>query len=363
MPLREIGPCRLAAQGITTAHGSSAALVVSHLGAMQAQDYLGALWAIGLRLPDATEGEVEQAIARREIVRTWPMRGTLHFVAAADVRWMLKLMTPRIVAGSAGRHRQLELDESTFKRSEKLLGRSLKGGQVRTRGDLFAMLERNRVDPSGQRGIHILSKLAMEGLLCFGPREGKQPTFVLLDDWVPESRDLERDEAIAEIARRYFTSHGPATLMDFVGWTGLKITEGREGLEAVSGELHKEVIKGVEYWMAPSLGTSAPTKGKSKSGVVHLLPGFDEFVLGYKDRTTVIPPEHMNKIVPGGNGMFMPTIVSRGQVVGLWKRTIKGKSAQVELIPFGKLTAAELKACSRQVALYGEFLGAETTST
>ncbi|QIF02639.1 winged helix DNA-binding domain-containing protein [Roseimicrobium sp. ORNL1] len=363
MTLREIGPCRLAAQGITTAHGSSPAEVVAHLGAMQAQDYLGALWGVGLRLPGTTEGEVEQAIANREIVRTWPMRGTLHFVAAADVRWMLKLMTPRIVAGSAGRHRQLELDEATFKRSEKLLVRALKGGQVSTRGDLFAMLERNRVDPSGQRGIHILSKLAMQGVLCFGPREGKQPTFVLLDDWVPESRALEHDEAIAEIARRYFMSHGPATVTDFVGWTGLKVTEGRQGLEAVSGELHKDVIKGVEYWMAPSVAAAASPKVKGKSSTVHLLPGFDEFVLGYKDRTTVIPPEHMNKIVPGGNGMFMPTIVSRGQVVGLWKRTLKGKSAQVECMPFGKLTAAELKASGRQVARYGEFLGVETANS
>jgi hypothetical protein len=272
-------------------------------------------------------------------------------------------MTPRIVAGSAGRHRQLELDEATFNRSEKLLVRALKGKQVSTRGDVFAMLERNRIDPSGQRGIHILLKLAQEGVICFGPREGKQPTFVLLDDWVPESRLLERDEAIAEIARRYFTGHGPATLMDFIGWTGLKITEGRQGLEAVSGELHKEVIKGAEYWMAPSVATSASPKGKGQSSAVHLLPGFDEFVLGYKDRTTVIPSEHMNKIVPGGNGMFMPTIVRRGQVVGLWKRTLKGKSAQVELLPFGKLTTAELKACGRQVARYGEFLGVATATS
>lgn len=362
MILREIGLHRLAAQGVTTAHGSSPAEVVAHLGAMQAQDYLGSLWGIGLRLSGTTEDVVEQAIANREIVRTWPMRGTLHFVAAADVRWMLKLMTPRVVAGSAGRHRQLELDGATFKRSEKLLVRALKGGKVRTRGDLFTMLERNRVDPSGQRGIHILSKLAQEGVLCFGPREGKQPTFVLLDDWVPESRHLERDDAIAEIARRYFRSHGPATLMDFVGWTGLKITEGRQGLEAVSGELHKEVIKGVEYWMPPSVTTPASPKGKGKSSTVHLLPGFDEFVLGYKDRTTVIPPAHLNKIVPGGNGMFMSTIVSRGQVAGLWKRTLKGKSARVELMPFGKLTAAELRACSRQVSRYGEFLGVEMTT-
>jgi hypothetical protein len=355
MTQRDIGLLRLSAQGVTAPGGNTPAEVVAHLGAMQAQDYLGALWAIGLRLQNVTEAEVEQAMAERSIVRTWPMRGTLHFVVAADVRWMLKLLTPRIVAGSAGRHRQLELDDATFKRSEKVLLRALKDGQVRTRGDLFEVLERSRIDPSGQRGIHILSKLAQEGLLCFGPREGKQPTFVLLDDWVPESRHLERDDALAEIARRYFTSHGPATLMDFVGWTGLKITEGRQALEAVSKELHKETIKGVDYWMPLSLQKA----GKKKGNTLHLLPGFDEFVLGYKDRSTVIPPEHMDRIVPGGNGMFMSTIVRHGQVAGLWKRTLKGKSVQVSLTQFDRLAASDSVAVKKMAARYGAFLGLE----
>jgi hypothetical protein len=352
MTPRDIGPLRLSAQGVTTPKGKSPAEIVTHLGAMQAQDYLGALWAIGLRLPNATEPAIEQAISERSIVRTWPMRGTLHFVAAADVRWMLKLLTPRIVAGSAGRHRQLDLDDATFKRSEKVLLRALEGGRVRTRGDLFEALKRNRIDPSGQRGIHILSKLAQEGLLCFGPREGKQPTFVLLDEWVPESRHLDRDEALTEMARRYFTSHGPATLTDFVGWTGLKITDGRQALDAVSKELHKETIKGAEYWMSPS-----SRKAGEKDKTIHLLPGFDEFVLGYKDRTAVISPEHMDKIVPGGNGMFMSTMVRHGQVAGLWKRTLKGKSVQVSLMPFGALASADSVVAKQRATRYGAFLG------
>lgn len=353
MTPRDIGPLRLAAQGVTALRGDTPAEIVAHLGAMQAQDYLGALWAIGLRLPDVTEAEVEQAITERSIVRTWPMRGTLHFVAAADVRWMLKLLTPRIVSGSAGRHQQLELDDATFRRSEKVLTRALKGGRARTRGDLFEVLERNRIHATGQRGIHILSKLAQEGLLCFGPREGKQPTFVLLDEWVPESRHLEREDSLAEIARRYFTSHGPATLMDFIGWTGLKISEGRQALEAVSNELHQETIKGVEYWMSPSAGKP----GTKKSSALHLLPGFDEFVLGYKERSTVIPLGHMDKIVPGGNGMFMSTLVRRGQVAGLWKRTLKGKSVHVSLMPFAELTSSEAAAAKRMASRYAAFLG------
>ncbi|MEZ0273456.1 MAG: winged helix DNA-binding domain-containing protein, partial [Roseimicrobium sp.] len=218
--------------------------------------------------------------------------------------------------------------------------------------DLFSVLERNGIVPSGQRGIHILSKLAQEGVLCFGPREGKQPTFVLLDEWIPDSRQFDNDDAIVEIARRYFTSHGPATLTDFVGWTGLKITEGRKGLEAISGELIKQTIKDVEYWMP-----EATTQPASRSGsVVHLLPGFDEFLLGYKDRSAVVPEEHSDKIVPGGNGMFMPTLVCRGQVAGLWKRTLKAKTAQISIMPFGKLTPAETKASEKAMAGYRRFL-------
>jgi hypothetical protein len=194
-------------------------------------------------------------------------------------------------------------------------------------------------------------------VLCFGPREGKQPTFVLLDEWIPESRHLDNDDAIVEIARRYFISHGPATLTDFVGWTGLKITEGRKGLEAISGELVKEEINDVDYWMPES--AAASVKIPRSSSTIHLLPGFDEFLLGYKDRSTVVPLEHLDKIVPGGNGMFMPTLVSRGQVAGLWKRTLKTKTVQVSIMPFGKLTPAESKASGKAVARYGRFLGLE----
>ncbi len=353
MKAREIGPLRLAAQGISTPRGSTPATVVAALGAMQAQDYLGALWSIGLRLTDATEVDVEKAIADRSLVRTWPMRGTLHFVAAADVRWMLKLLTPRVVAGSAGRHRQLELDDAVFRRSTKVLVRALKGGQVRTREHLFSALERNGIKPTGQRGIHILSKLAQEGVLCFGPREGKQFTFVLLDEWLPETCQLDRDDAIVEIARRYFTSHGPATLTDFAGWTGLKITEGRKGLEAISGELVKESGQGVEYWMPESLARTA----SPKSNAVHLLPGFDEFLLGYKDRSAVVPKEHLDKIVPGGNGMFMPTLVRKGQVTGLWRRVLKATSVEVSFMPFGELTSADSRAAEKAAGRYRRFLG------
>lgn len=185
--------------------------VVAWFGAVQAQDYLGSLWGIGLRTIDACEGAVEKAIANRKIVRTWPMRGTLHFVPAADVRWMLKLLTPRVIARSAGRYRQLELDKRTFANSKKVFVRALEGGKQLTRTEMYKALEAAKISVAGQRGIHILGHLAQEGLICFGNRRAKQQTFVLLDEWVPENQSLNREEALAKLARCYFRSHGPAT--------------------------------------------------------------------------------------------------------------------------------------------------------
>jgi len=191
--------------------------VVAWLGALQAQDFPGAKWSIGLRLPEATEAEIEQAIAGRTIVRTWPMRGTLHFVASADIHWMRALLTPRVIAGSAARQQNLELDAAVFARCEKHFLKALRGGKQLTREAMLALLEKAGITITDYRGYHILWRLSQEGLLCFGPHEGKQPTFVLLDEWCPATKPWEREKSLAELAKRYFTSHGPATMLDFAG--------------------------------------------------------------------------------------------------------------------------------------------------
>lgn len=357
MTPKEITHHRLRNQQIalTTCHTPEE--VVAKLGAMQAQDYGGALWAIGLRLPNTTEVEVEKAIARRAIVRTWPMRGTLHFVAAADVHWMLKFLTPRIVAGAARRRQQLELDDATFVRCEKVFVRVLHGGIQLTREEMFASLKRAKIAVDNQRGYHILWRLAQERVLCFGARQGKQQTFTLLDEWVPAVSKLEREAALAELARRYFGSHGPATLQDFVWWSGLKVSEAREGLEAVSSRLVKETVDGKAYWMPPDM----PAPSRASAGI-YLLPAFDEYMLGYQDRSAALDPSHAQKIVPGGNGMFLPTIVSNGQVVGTWKRTLKKKTVVVTPSPFTSLTKAEARAFPAAIERYGQFLGQATAA-
>lgn len=354
MTPRDISLHRLGNQLIAPASHASPAEVVSHLGAMQAQDYLGSLWSIGLRSPGSTEAEIESAIARREIVRTWPMRGTLHFVAPADARWMVETLTPRIISSSATRQKQLELDEPTFVRAAQLFTKALRDHQVLPRTAMMALLEKNGISPAGQRGYHILWRLAQECLICFGPRQGKEHSFVLFEEWLPHAQSQPRAAALAMLARRYFTSHGPATLADFAWWSGQKITEARSALESISADFASATIEEKTYWFPNSMAPAAPT--------LALLPGFDQYLLGYTDRSASLAPEHAPRIVPGNNGLFLPTMVKGGRIIGTWKRVLKKNAVNLTAEPFQHLTPADQKAFAAQARRYGEFIGvAETT--
>jgi hypothetical protein len=324
--------------------------VVKWFGAVQAQDYLGSLWAVGLRTRSATERDVERAIADRSIVRTWPMRGTLHFVSARDVRWMLELLTPRIIGRSANRYRQLELDERTFARSKDVFVRALEGGRSLTRNEMYRALEAGRISSAGQRGIHILSHLAQNGLICFAARQGKQQTFALLDEWVPPAKKLARDEALAELATRYFTSHGPATLQDFIWWSGLKATDARAGVENAKPHLVQQAIDGQPFWLASS---TAPSQEESKNGTL-LLPTYDEYTVAYKDRSAVLKPSDAGR---SGNGIFGPIIVINGQVAGTWRRTLRKDAVVITTSAFRKFKRTEVSALVIASSRYGVFLG------
>ena len=321
--------------------------VVAWLGAVQAQDYLGALWAVGLRTRRAIEGDVEQAIADRAIIRTWPLRGTLHFVAPADVRWMLKYLAPRIVARSSLRHKQLELDAAIFTRSTKVIVKALQGGRQRTRAAMYAVLEAARISTAGGRGLHILWKIAHDGVICFGTRRGKQHTFVLLNEWVPPARMPERDEALAELARRYFTSHGLATLQDFGWWSGLAAADARSAVEMVRPHLLQATIDGQAYW----LPSSKPAAGRA-ARMSFLLPAFDEYTVAYRDRSAVLATRWAN----AGAGALSPTIVIDGQVVGTWTRTRKDDTVVITPLPFAKLGDAGTHAVAAAAQRYRRFL-------
>lgn len=339
--------------------------VVGAFGAMQAQEYRSALWAVGLRLANTTQRDVEQALASAAIVRTWTLRGTLHLVAAEDVRWMLGLVGRKVIAGGAGRLRQLGIDDLVLKASRRVLDKGLSEGGRLTRGDAFLLLERAGIATADQRGIHILQQLSLKGLLVQTTFTGRQTTFVLLDAVVPRAAALSREESLAELAWRYFSSHGPATLRDFAWWSGLGVAEARAGIELAAGRLTSEKIGDAVHWMpiappapAPMVpSTSAPPAPPSPvptGRIVHVLPGFDEYILGYQDRRSALDDVASAQIVR--NGVFRPAIVADGRAIGTWR---PGNGRRVSSVgemfsPFDAETSRAVGAALRD---YDVFLG------
>lgn len=352
MTTGKIGLQRLHNQQIAQPTLTQPGDVVAWLGAVQAQDYLGALWAVALRTPDATELRIEQAIAAKTIVRTWPMRGTIHFVAAADARWMLELLAPRVVQRTTRRRSELGLDEAIITASADVITSALQGGKQLPRNALYQVLEQANIATGSSRGLHILGRLAHDRLICFGAREGKQPTFALFDEWLPDTPSLPRDEALATLTLRYFTGHGPATIQDFMWWSGLTTTEAKAGLATVGAKLERESIGGQEYYFAAPQSAAPPAQSAA-----FLLPPFDEFLVAYRDRSAALDPRYNNLIVPGGNGIFNPIIVIDGHVVGTWKRVLKKDRVVVTCSAFSSFSAAQAEAISAAAERYGRFLG------
>jgi hypothetical protein len=331
----------------------SAAEVVEWFGAVQAQDFYGSLWNIGQRLKSATAVDVEQAIYDRAIVRTWPMRGTLHFVSPKDVYWMLAMLAPRIIQRAKTNYKKFELDDKTFLKSRKLLERALTGNKMLTRTELYEVLQKGKVNIEGERGIHILNNSAMQGLLCVGPRIGKQHSFVLLEEWIPEKRVLSKEESLAELAKRYFTSHGPATIQDLSWWSGLTLTEAKLAATLAESGIKKEKIGTTEYYQ----GTASSSRSTGISHpVVNLLSWFDEFIIGYKDRSASFDPATSKFIVTPKNGVYSPLILINGKITGSWKATGKGS---VDINPYRKLTAAETTNLDKVIKRYNRFIKEE----
>ena len=337
----QLAQLRLSAQAIGSPGFDRPVEVVRHLLAMQAQSFDNATWAIGLRTSSATNSDVEAALAAGEIVRSWPMRGTLHFTPAEDLGWMLGLTAARTVQSAAGRHRALGLDDDAFALAARLAEGAVGRAGVLGRAELLSALNAGGLSTEGQRGAHVLLYLCVTGLLVHGPPAGKQQTFALLGEWVRSARALTGDEALAEFARRYFLGHGPASDRDFAWWSSLTLTQARRGLAMVADELQALTVEGVEYWHRPGLEPAPPG--------VAALPGFDEYVLGYQTRTAQLTAEWFLRIVPGANGMFLPTIVVDGEIVGTWKRT-------GVIDEFAPLSAAHRRALERQLQRHADFV-------
>ena len=344
----ELSLLRMAAQRLVGPRAASATEVVRRLTAVQAQDLPGALQSVALRTAGGTRAAVTAALDAGEVVRSWPMRGTLHLVAAEDLPWMLELLAPRVLAGAAGRRATVGLTDADVARAGEVARAALTGGGRLGRTELIGALAAEGVPTDGQRGYHLLWWLAQTGLTCLGPTEDGDQQFVLLEEWVPAPRRLERDEALGELALRYFSSHGPATVKDLVRWAGLLVRDVKAGLAVAGPRLERLVVDGTEHWMDPATPEQLGA-GRAEAEGVLLLPGFDELVLGYADRSCTVPPAFADRIVPGGNGMFRATAVHAGQVVAVW-RTGRGKSRPIELEPFGELPPDVLRAVDQRYA-------------
>lgn len=340
---------RLHHQHIAHPHLAQPEQVVAWLGGLQGQDYPGAKWSIALRMPTATEADVVQAFDTGKLVRSWPMRGTLHVVAAQDLRWMLMLTAPKNLTGSASRRRALELDDATLARCRAVFTQALQGGKHLSREGMYAALAQANISTTGQRGYHILWNCALHGLICLATSNDKEQNFALVDEWIAPTPPKTHDEALAELAARYFLSRGPATLQDFIWWSGLSAGEARSGLEAIQSRLVSDTVGKLSYWLP------ADSRTPKEAPSAFALPGFDEYLLGYKDRSAVLDAAHAEQVCPGGNGMFAATIVIDGRVLGTWKRVFKKAVVDITATPFTHLSPADAQRFAAAAQRYGAF--------
>jgi hypothetical protein len=350
---------RLANQQLAQQRFERPSDVVTWLGAVQAQDYSAAKWAVGQRLPACTDAEIEQFLAKGAILRTHVMRPTWHFVSPADIRWMLALTAPRVNAVSAYYYRQFDLDAAFFARSHKVIIKALEGGRQFTRTEIASVLQRTRLvkcDAPGvnQRMGHIMLRAELDCVVCSGARRGKQFTYALLDERAPRSRTLSRSEALAELSIRYFTSHGPATLLDFVWWSGLTVKDARTGLEMVKSKLRSEVSGQQTYWIPDSI---PPARNAGRNA--YLLPNFDEYIVGYADRRAICGEVHLKPADSRGNVLFNHTIVLDGKIAGTWKRSLTKDRVFVEAKPFAPISSTQVRKIAAAADRYGAFLGLE----
>jgi winged helix DNA-binding protein len=338
----------LAHQDTADAAASDPAEVVAHFGAVQAQEYGQALWAVGLRCAGATAAAIEAAIDRGAILRTWPMRSTIHLVPARDARWMLELLAGRRIKAMAGVYAKIGLTPDVLGRAAEVAVAALSGGRHLRRRDLYARLTEAGLDcsasPHGGRGGHILGYLSMTGLICFGPRAGAQPTFALLGEWAPSPG--QPADPLAELAIRYFTSHGPATERDFGWWSGLTLSEIRAAIERAGPALAAEDSGGQRHWEGAGPVAEAPLDG------AWLLPAFDEYTVAYKDRSALLG----GRALPASD-VLNPVLLLDGRAAGVWKRTIAGGRVKIVLAPFERLSGRDRDRLDVAAERYAAFLG------
>lgn len=351
----DIARRRLAGQHLLTPGAIQPRDVVARLGAMQAQDFAGAKWAIGLRSRGLSDADVERAFNDGAIIRTHVLRPTWHFVAPDDLRWMLALTGPRVHASCAGRYRDLGLDAAVFRRSRAVLEKALGGGKHLTRAELSLAYRQARIETkTPQRLAYLLVNAELDGLICSGPRKGKQSTHALLDERVPSTKPLDRDEALLALTLRYFTTRGPATLNDFAWWSGLTVADGKRGVQLAGARLEHTTIAGRPYWLGEGSREDAEDTG---TGRAHLLPNYDEYFIGFKDRSAIGQAVARSRIKLPSEAFVAHIVIVDGQVAGGWKRTLEKGAVRVDLTRLVTRGPQARSAIAAAAERLGRFLG------
>jgi hypothetical protein len=347
--LREL---RLRNQRISQPDLRTGQSVVSWLGAVQSQEFTLAKWGLGLRGKGLTEAAIDREFDEGRILRTHILRPTWHFVAPADIRWMLAVSGPRVHTANAHPYRRTGLDAASLSRSRKVIERALAGGKALTRTELAARFARSGIVAAGMLLAYIVMHAELEGVICSGPRRGKQFTYMLLEERVPRAKTLTRDEALAELVRRYFTSHGPATIQDFCWWSGMTVRDTKMGLDSIAPEVVRETVDGKSYWMVPS---TAPTPRQRDA--VDLLPIYDEYLISYKDRTAMQEPlKPGEKRVDDDYGSFL---MIDGKLAGRWRRVEVKSSIEVVIRPYRNLTRSQQRGLTSTLKRFSEFAGSK----
>ena len=352
MPRSDIARQRLINQGLVKPTLKTASEVVAMLGALQAQDYGASKWGVAQRTGGLTDERIEKEIDDGMIVRTHVLRPTWHFVAAGDIGWMLALSAPRVHAANAYWYRWLEVDDAVARRSRTVLTKALRDGKQLTRAELGQVLTRARIQITNPIRLScIVMRAELDGLICSGARRGKQFTYALLEERVARPTALEREAALFELARRYFTTRGPATVDDFAWWGGLTKADAKRGVEAAATHLEHESIEGRSYWFP-----AAERPVRISSSLAHLLPNYDEYFIGLKDRSAFGARLESSGARPRTNSLSGHVLSINGQIIGGWKRTLIGRTVVIEPKSLIRLSEAERRAVGVVARRFGRFL-------
>ena len=340
---------RLRNQLLTGTPLATPADVVSWLGAVQAQDYGEAKWALALRTRRTGDDEIERAFAAGTILRTHVLRPTWHFVTPGDIRWLLALTGPRVSRALASYQRRFGLDAAVLRKSEQVFARALGGGVQLTRQELKLALQRAGINADGVERLAFMTIQAeVDAVICSGGRRGNQFTYALLDERVPPSRSLPREAALAELTRRYFSSHGPAQVHDFTWWSGLTVADARAGLEMTAPHLASASIDGRTYWFA-----TKTVRALAAPEPAHLLGVWDEYLIAYKDRSAAQDASRVRR--SAARDAFSAPVIVRGKVVGVWKKKVAGNQVVVKVTPFAPIARNDVEAVTAAARRYAAF--------